>query len=298
MLLAKKAGAKNVNVKLNNLVEPLSKIGIIFIGNLLCSIGFNAFFIPNQLLSGGVVGLSIMTHYVTGLPTGLVILLINIPVFIIGSKLIDRKFTIYSFLSMLTLSFLMEATKGIDQYIQTGDILIEAIIGGAFIGIGMGIMFRNRVTQGGTDIIAAILKKKYNIGIGTLLLGINVLVLGVSSLLFGLRPAMYTLIALYISYQIVDKIQQGIDTKKTVMIISDKPQELADSIMEKLKRGATFLNGEGAYKKDNKKVIYCTVTSTQVGKLKSIVDEIDSDAFITINDAQEVKGRGFKSIGL
>ncbi|WP_202709982.1 YitT family protein [Sporosalibacterium faouarense] len=298
MLLAKKARARQVRVGVKDFAEPLSKLGIIFIANFICAIGFNAFFIPNQLLSGGVVGLAIMTHYLTDLPTGLITLFINVPIFIIGSKLVDKKFAFYSFLSMLTLSFLLEATRGIHQYIQTGDMLIETIFGGVLIGLGMGLLFRNRVSQGGTDIIAAIMKKKYNIGIGTVLLTVNVLILGISSLLFGLRPAMYTLIALYISYQIVDKVQQGFDTKKTVIIVSSRPQELADAIIQKLHRGATFLNGEGAYNKDNKKIIYCTIMSTQVSKLKSIVDEIDIDAFITINDVNEVKGRGFKSIGI
>ncbi|QIB28189.1 YitT family protein [Caloranaerobacter azorensis] len=275
-----------------------SKIVFILLGNLFCSIAFNGFFVPNHLLSGGVGGISIMIHFLTNLPIGLIIFIINIPIFIIGAKIIDKKFTAYSFISMLTLSFLLELTRGIDQLIMMDDILLAAIFGGILNGLGMGLLFRNRTSQGGLDIIAAIFKKKYNINIGTGLMGFNTIIIALSSVLFGLKPAMYTLIALYTAYKIVDKVQEGLDTKKNVIIISDKSQELGEAIQKKLQRGVTFLKGEGGYTKNNKNVIYCIVTSTQVGKLKEIVEEVDPSAFMTINNIQEVKGRGFKSVGI
>ncbi|EOD01888.1 hypothetical protein, YitT family [Caldisalinibacter kiritimatiensis] len=259
---------------------------------------FNGFFIPNHLLSGGVGGIAIMAHYLTNIHTGLIIFIINVPIFIIGAKFIDKEFIIYSFVSMFTMSVLLSVTEGIDQYIKTNDMLLEAIFGGALNGLGMGIMFRNRASQGGVDIIAAVAKKKFNVNLGTALMGVNLLIIGLSSVLFGLKPAMYTIIGLYIGYQIVDKIQCGLDTKKTVIIISDKSQQLADEIIVKLKRGATLIDGQGAYSKNNKKLIYCTIMSSQLAKLKELVEEIDPDAFITVNDAQEVKGKGFKHVGI
>ncbi len=293
MQLAKKAHSYSTDV-----VNLVNRLLAIFIANLLCAVAYNGFFIPNQLLSGGVGGIAIMIHYLTDLPTGVVMLVVNIPIFIIGARLIDKEFAIFSFLSMSSISLLLGLTDGIHHYIQINDILLEAIFGGLLNGLGMGIMFRNRASQGGMDIIAAIFKKKFNINIGTVLMGVNILIVGSSSLLFGIRPAMYTIIALYIAYQVVDKIQCGLETKKTVVIISDRPKELADAIINKLNRGATFLKGEGAYSRNNKNIIYCTITSTQVCKLKEIADEVDPNAFITINDTEEVKGRGFKNIGI
>jgi uncharacterized membrane-anchored protein YitT (DUF2179 family) len=281
-----------------DLIKILMKLTSIFIGDLLCAIAFNGFFIPNQLLSGGIGGIAIVAHYLTNISTGLLIFIINIPIFILGSKAIDREFTIYSFISMLGMSFALGITEGINQYIKVDDILLAAIFGGALNGLGMGIMFRNRASQGGIDIIAAIAKKRLNINLGTVLMGVNILIIGTSSVLFGLKPAMYTIIGLYISYQIVDKVQIGLDTKKTVIIISDKGEELGNAIIQRLKRGATFLNGEGAYSKCNKKVIYCTILSSQLAKLKEIVEEVDPNAFVTVSDAQEVKGRGFKNVGI
>ncbi|WP_250160063.1 YitT family protein [Caloranaerobacter azorensis] len=290
--------AKRASFTSENLMDYSSKIVFILLGNLFCSIAFNGFFVPNHLLSGGVGGISIMIHFLTNLPIGLIIFIINIPIFIIGAKIIDKKFTAYSFISMLTLSFLLELTRGIDQLIMMDDILLAAIFGGILNGLGMGLLFRNRTSQGGLDIIAAIFKKKYNINIGTGLMGFNTIIIALSSVLFGLKPAMYTLIALYTAYKIVDKVQEGLDTKKNVIIISDKSQELGEAIQKKLQRGVTFLKGEGGYTKNNKNVIYCIVTSTQVGKLKEIVEEVDPSAFMTINNIQEVKGRGFKSVGI
>ncbi|RKD30008.1 YitT family protein [Thermohalobacter berrensis] len=289
---------KKLNTSSSSFGEYSSKIALIFLGNLLCSVAFNGFFIPNHMISGGVSGIAMMIHYLTQLPIGLVVFVINLPIFIVGAKTIDKKFATFSFISMLALSFLLEITRGIDQYIQLNDILLAAIFGGILNGLGLGLMFRNRASQGGLDIIAAIFKKKYNVNVGTGLLGFNTLVIGVSSTLFGLVPAMYTLIALYMAYKILDRVQAGLDTKKNVIIVSDKYDELGEVILKKLKRGVTFLQGEGGYSKNNKKVIYCIVTSSQVSKLKEIVDEIDPSAFMTINDIEEVKGRGFKSVGI
>ncbi|MTI68509.1 MAG: YitT family protein [Firmicutes bacterium] len=279
-------------------MKVITKLATIVLSVFLCSVAFNGFFIPNNLLSGGAGGLAIMIHYLTDLPTGLLVFLINIPIFIVGLRVIDKKFVIYSFVAMVSMSFLLSATEDVYKYIQINDLLLESMLGGVLNGVGMGLLFRNKSSQGGFDIIAAVVKKKFNINVGTALLGVNIVIIGFSSILFGVRLALYTMLGLYISYQLVDKVQTGLDTKKTVIIISEKPQELANVIINKLKRGATFLNGEGAYSNNNKKIIYCTIMSTQVGKLKDIVEEVDSNAFITINDTEEVKGRGFKNIGI
>jgi len=196
--------SKNVSVNVN-------KLGAIILGNTLCSIALNGFFIPNKLLSGGVGGVSIMIYFLTQIPTSLLIFLINIPIFLIGMKIIDKEFAAYSFISMLFLSFSMELTADIGKYIVLDDIVLAAVFGAIFNGLGMGILFRNRVSQGGLDIIAAILKKKYNINVGTGLMVFNTFIVAIASTLFGLKPAMYTLIAMYIAYQIVDKVQEGLD---------------------------------------------------------------------------------------
>ncbi len=285
--------SKKLNTK-----EIIIKILFIIIGNLFCSIAFNVFFIPNRLLSGGVGGLGIIIQYLTGIPTGISVFFLNIPIFLLGSKLIDREFTIYAFISMLIYSSILTITRKLGSYFVVDDIILAAVFGGIFNGIGMGLMFRNRTSQGGFDIIAAILKKKYNINIGSGLMAANTIIVSLSSFLFGYKSAMYTLIAMYIGYAVVDKVQLGLNVKKNVIIVSEKADLVAEAILNQLNRGVTFLEGMGGYTHEDKKVIYCIVTSRETAKLKEIVEEIDPMAFFTINDVVEVRGKGFKNVGI
>lgn len=282
----------------DNKFEIIKKLFFVFLGNLLCAIAFNAFFIPSNLLSGGVGGVAILIQYLTDISSGIAVFVINIPLFILGFKKIDRQFLFYAFISMFTLSFLLTLTRDIGNYFQMEDVLLGAVFGGVLNGIGMGLMFRNRTCQGGLDIVAIILKNKYNINIGTGLMAVNTVIISLSSLLLGYKSAMYTLIAMYIGYQVLDKVQVGFDVRKNVVIISDKEEELAHAIIERLNRGVTYLEGMGAFTNEDKKVLYCIVTSKEIAKLKVIVDEIDPAAFLTINDVVEVKGKGFKNVGV
>lgn len=275
--------------------EIMRKIFFILFGNLLCSIAINLFFVPNGLVSGGVGGLGIMLQYLADIPTGISVFVINLPIFFAGHKMLDKKFLIYAFISTFVFSSLLTMTRGIGQYLVIDDILLAAVFGAIFNGLGMGLMFKNGTCQAGFDVIAAILKKKYNINIGTGLMTVNTIIISLSSLLFGYKRAMYTLIALYIAYQILDKVQTGFNVQKNIIIVSDKSNELSLAIMEEMNRGVTFLKGEGGYTNDEKNIIYCILTSREIGKLKEIVKQIDPNAFFTINDVIEVKGSGFKS---
>lgn len=212
--------------------------------------------------------------------------------------MVDKEFAIYGFISMFVFSILLTVTNGFDKYIVLEDILLGAVIGGVFNGVGMGLMFRNRTSQGGLDIIAAILKRKYNLNIGTGLMAINTVIISLSSFLFGIRPAMYTLISMYIGYQVLDKVQTGFNLMKNVLIVSNKSEELTAAIISRLNRSITLLEGRGGYKKEDKEVIYCIVKSNEIIKLKDIVDSIDPTAFLIINDVIEVKGSTFKEVGI
>lgn len=275
--------------------EIMRKLFFIVLGNFLCSIAINVFFIPNGLLSGGMSGIGIILQYIADIPAGISVFVLNLPIFLLGYKMLDKKFLVYAFISTFILSSTLVLTKEFSQFFMIEDIFLGAIFGAIFNGVGMGLMFKNGTCQGGFDVIAAILKKKFNINIGTGLMAVNTVVISSSSLLFGYRRAMYTLIAMYIGYNILDKVQIGLNIQKNVIIISNKSDEMSDAIMKKLHRGVTFLKGEGAYTNEEKKIIYCTITSREVVKLKEIVNKVDPRAFLTINDVVEVKGRGFKT---
>ncbi len=279
-----------------DLKEVITKIFFIVVGNLLCSLAFNLFFVPNGLLSGGVGGIAIMTQYLTEIPAGISVFLINLPIFVIGVRMLDKKFITYAFISMFVFSSWLTITKNFSQYFIVEDILLGAIFGAVLNGLGMGLMFRNGTCQGGLDVVAAILKRKFNVNIGTGLMMVNTVIIAMSSLLFGYKPAMYTLISMYIGYQILDKVQTGFNVQKNVVIVSDKSKELSTAIIEEMHRGVTFLKGQGGYTQEDKNIIYCILTSREIAKLKGIVNEVDPKAFFTITDVVEVKGKGFKSL--
>lgn len=290
-------------MKTNKIEKPIlggpreigTKIFFIVLGNLLCALAINLFFVPNGLLSGGVGGIAIMIQYLTDLPTGISVFLMNLPLFVLGAKMLDRKFVVYAFISMIVFSSWLTITKGFSQYFIVDDILLGSIFGAVFNGIGMGLMFRHGTCQGGFDVIAAILKRKYNMNIGTGLMMANTIIISFSSLLFGYKSAMYTLIAMYTGYQILDKVQVGFNVQKNVIIVSEESKELSLAIIKRLHRGVTFLKGQGGYTQEDRNIIYCTLTSREIAKLKEIVNDVDPKAFFTITDVVEVKGKGFKT---
>lgn len=274
--------------------QKLKKFIMIFIANVFSAIAFNGFLIPNNLLSGGIGGLAVMFFYLTGISTAIFVIGINIPLFALGQKFVDKEFAFNSIVSMLCFSFLLSITGDISSYVKINDLLIETILGGVLNGIGMGILFSNKSSQGGTDIIAAVIKRKFNIPLGTILMSINAIILSISSVLFGFRLAMYTIIALFVSYQVMDKVKRGINPEQNAMIISSESDTITREITDCLNRSATLVEGQGAYSKNVKQIIYCTLPTIEIGKLKEIVENVDPSAFIAINDLSEVRGGGFK----
>jgi uncharacterized membrane-anchored protein YitT (DUF2179 family) len=278
--------------------ESLIRLFFICLGSFITAMAINAFIIPHKLLSGGITGISIIIQYTTNLPSGYLILLFNIPIFLIGLKAVDKDFILYSLIGMVSLSGFLIITKDISKVLVVNDMLLSCIYGGVIGGIGAGIVFRNRASQGGIDIIAVIIKRKVGTSIASLSFAMNLFVVAVGTMIGSIEKAMYTLILMYITSIVIDKVIGGFDIKKMLLIISDKEEEVASAIMQDLDRGVTFFYGEGAYTGDKKRVLYCIITVKQLSRIQKIVEEIDSSAFISIVDASEVKGHGFKKTAL
>lgn len=289
MIAAKQLAHKKITVP-----PVLIHVGIQVSANLICAIAFNMFYIPNHFLSGGLSGISILLEYLFQIPTAVTIFVLNLPLFLIGARKIDGEFIRNTIISVTLFSLLLSLTNPLRGSVQIEDPLLMAIIGGAINGIGMGLLFRHKMSQGGFDIIAAIIKKKRNMEIGTVLMGLNGILILVSSIVFDLRSAMYTLVALFVSYQVMDRVRKGTNREKTVMIISDETDAIAQSIHLELNRGSTFLKGNGGYSREEKTVIYTTITNTQMGALREIVRQKDENAFMAVTEATEVEGNGFQ----
>lgn len=282
--------------KVNTVLEDnlFVRYTVIIIGMLIACIGINGFLRPAHLLSGGVTGIAAIINYITNINIGLLTFLINIPIFILGFIFLEKDFCITSLINMALFSILLGVTQDINKIIPVNDILLQSVFGGILSGIGSGIVFRTKSSQGGTDIIGAILKFKQNIPVKNTTLTANLMIVLVGGMIFGMNLALYTLIGFYISASAMSFVKDALIDEKSVMVISKESGVIAKEIMSTLVRGVTFLDAEGAYTNEKKKIIYCIVLSKEIPKIKEIALKYDQKAFISVNDVTEVKGRGFK----
>lgn len=264
----------------------------IVLGAFLVAASLNVLLIPYGLLTGGVAGLALVILYTFKIPVFITIFLLNIPIFWLGAREISWQFLWYSLAGALLLVLLLPATEGLIPPPQV-DLILAAIFGGAVHGIGLGMVFRGRGSTGGTDIIAVILRKKKNMGIGEVGFYSNLLVIGISLALFPLNIALYSILAIYMAGKMTDMVITGINTQKSVIIISNKPFEIGNRIINEMHRGVTYLAGIGAFTREEKTVVNCVTNRFEIAKLKGIVSETDPGAFVYIYDASEVLGKGF-----
>lgn len=269
------------------------RYGLIFLGCLISSGSINLFLVPHQLLSGGVSGIAIIFYYLFQLPIGLQMLVMNIPLLIAAYKTLGKIYTVDVIFGTVLFSITIDALQFLANYHVVSDPMLASIFGGVFNGIGYGIIFRANGSSGGLDIVAAILKKYYSLNMGSVIFAFNCVIMVAAAALFGLELAMFTLISMFLSSALTDKVIAGFNNKKTVIIISDKTAVIADEIIKEVGRGVTFLKGEGAFTHKSKDIIFVVVNLTQIGKLKLITDAIDPMAFMIVLDANEVMGRGF-----
>lgn len=254
---------------------------------------------PNLLISGGLTGLSILTSNVTGISLPLLIFILNIPTSVLSFFFLDRDFTFFSTLSILLLSiFASFYQKILPGFYLTKEPILACIFGGLLNGIGMGIAFRNGTSTGGLDIVAAILKKKFNITIGSVLMGINFIIVSSLGYFFSIDKVLFTLILMFINYNVVDKIQLGVGKQKQVLAISEKNEEIAREIYKEVHRGATYIKGVTSYKKKDVYILYVVCSSKQLVKIRQIIREIDPDAFVAVSDTSEILGNGFKELSV
>lgn len=268
------------------------RILMIVIGVTLEAVALEIFLVPNSIIDGGVVGLSIMAAHLSGWPIGIFLIVINSPFFVIGYKEMGKTFTVTSAGAVVLLSFLTTLFGPVHRF--TSDPLLAAVFGGIIMGIGVGLVVRNGGSSDGTEILAVLFNEKTPFSVGEVVLFINIFILASAGFVFNWNSAMYSLIAYFIAYKMIDITSEGLDSSKAVWIISDEHQEIGDALNDRLGRGVTFLNGEGAYTGDNKNVIFTVISRLEEAKVKNIVDSIDKQAFLAISDIHDVKGGRFK----
>jgi len=264
----------------------------ILVGALLMAVGLEFFLVPNEVIDGGIVGISIILSHLTDVQIGFYIFVLNLPFFFIGYKQIGKTFALSTLLGVIILSIATSIFH--DLPVLTGDPLLATVFGRIVLGVGVGIVIRYGGSLDGTEILAILFNKRTPFSVGETIMFFNLFILGSAGFVFGWDRAMYSLMAYFIAFKTIDIVIQGLDESKSAWIISEQYEQIGEAILARLGRGVTYLNGEGAYTGDDKKVIFCVITRLEEAKLKAIIDEIDPSAFFAVAAIAEVRGGRFK----
>lgn len=301
---------QKLNLKQIDWKETVKTYLLIILGTFIMSIGFVVFISPLKLAPGGVYGIAIILHHVFNFPIGLSGICLDLPLLLIGTLWLGPRFGVKTLVGVITLPAFISLWEKIYGYApliasasdpMTADpsaTFILALCGGVLIGLGLGLIFKTRATSGGTDIIAMIIGKYVkHIPLGTLLIIVDsTIVLAALAVFKDWTVPLYSWLVIYVTGLVMDKVIAGFSSNKAVLIISDQYEEIRQHIFDELDRGGTYLNGEGMYNHDEKKVIFTSISPKQLPILIHFVHEIDPKAFISVLDASETLGDGFMSL--
>ena len=270
-------------------------INVLFntIGAFLAAFALECFLVPNQIIDGGIVGVSIMVSYVTKINLGIFLVALNIPFLILALNEFGKKFIFLAFYSVGMLALFVNFVSNHFPII-THDLLLSAVFGGGILGTGVGIVLKNNACMDGTEILSMKIAKKLPYSVGEIIMFFNVFIFGCAGFLYGWAQAMYSTLTYIIAYKAIDAIVEGLSEEKSIRIISDKGHELGQAIIEKLNKTVTYIEAQGGYSKAQKTMIYCIVPRIELYKLKELVVSMDENAFLSIENVHEVYGKRYK----
>jgi uncharacterized membrane-anchored protein YitT (DUF2179 family) len=281
------------------LVRHLIQYAAIVLGSFIYALGFQLFMLPNNIVAGGVTGVAMIINAFTHWPIGLMVILINIPIFAYGWRHFGLEFLLASVAGMAISSAFVDLLAMFNLPAATLDPMLASIIGGVIKGAGLGMIYYVGATTGGVDIVAKVLRQKQpHINFGTIVMMIDIAIIAAYAIaLHKLESAMYSMIAMFVVSKVIDAALYGIDNSVLCYIISEKSRELTQEIINgTMHRGVTLLQGEGAYSHAPKKVILCVIKRTQIAALRRVVRSVDEHAFFVVSDAKNVFGKGFDNI--
>lgn len=267
----------------------LSKMFFLTVGPFVAAFALEIFLVPNNIIDGGIVGISIILSYLTKINLGLLIFIINIPFFFLAFNKIGKKFVLQTFyaIGMLSLALNFFTTH---EHPVTHDLLLSTVFGGIILGAGVGLVLKNEGSLDGTEIMSLVLSKKFGFSVGEWIMLFNIFIYGAAGIVFGWNKAMYAVLTYFIAFRVIDVVLEGLNSAKSIEVISEKATEIGQELLEKLDIGVTYLKGIGAYSGTEKTLIYCVVSRLELAKMKEIIKRIDPNAFISIVDVHEAYG--------
>lgn len=274
-----------------NILDNFLSFLLITLGATLAALALEIFLVPNNIIDGGIIGISIMISYITKVKLSILTFVLNIPFLILGYKQLGKSFLIKAAYAMLVFSILLEQFKPVPEL--TNDILLATVFGGLLLGIGVGFVIKFGACLDGTEVVAILINKKTSFSVGQVVMFLNFFIYSTSGLLFGWDRALYSILTYFITFKIIDMVSEGFEQAKAAMIITNHGEEIANSIYKHLGRTVTMLEGEGLIS-GKKVVLYAVVTRIEIPELKRIVAADDYSAFVTITDVNEIVGKHIK----
>lgn len=271
----------------------LNKLFFLTLGPFIAAFALEVFLVPNNIIDGGIVGISIILSYLTKFNLGLLIFLINIPFFLLAFNKIGKKFVIQTFYAIGMLSLAVNLISN-HAHPVTHDLLLSTVFGGIALGTGVGLVLKHEGSLDGTEIMSLVLSKKFGFSVGEWIMTFNIFIYGASGLVFGWNKAMYAVLTYFIAFRVIDVVLEGLNSAKSIRVISDKAHEIGQELIDKLDLGVTYINAVGAYSGAPKTIIYCVVSRLEMAKMKEIIKNIDPRAFISIVDVHEAYGGRMK----
>lgn len=266
----------------------------ILLGTAILAAAFSMFLIPNKIAAGGASGLGILLFHLWRLPVGVTVLLVNIPLFLLAWHFLGWRVVAHSLVGSMLFPLLLLLLDPLPAI--TSDLLLTSVFGGIAVGVGLGIVFRFQGSTGGTSLGALLINHFWGFSSGQSLVVADLLIILAAGLIFNAEVALFALLSLLVSAKVIDVVQEGFAYSKAALIISGEKEKIAARIMNELERGATFLEGKGAFTGAEREMILCIFAQSQVTRLKNIVSETDPNAFVIVTNVGEVLGEGFRRI--
>ena len=270
----------------------IAPLFFITVGAVIAAFALEEFLVPFTVLDGGIVGVSMIISQLSGLPLGVLTIVLNIPFVLMGFKRLGMRFLIKAVYAMIIFSVFLSVFK--DMKAVTDKEILVVAFGGVLLGIGVGLILRYGGCLDGTEIVAMFLSKNTEFSVGQIVLFFNIIIYGVAGLLFGPDRALYSLLTYFITSKVIDIVENGMEQGKSVMIITDHGKDIADKIYSQLGRTCTQMEGKGMVSNGKKTVLYCVITRVEVPAIKKIINDADVSAFMTISDVSEIVGNHIK----
>ena len=282
-----------MKTKNNNIFQQwIGPLFMITIGAVIAAFALEEFLVPFKILDGGVVGVSMIISQLTGAPLGVLTIVLNIPFMIVGFKRLGIRFLVKAIYAMTIFSIFLGVFENMKEV--TDQEILVVVFGGVLLGVGVGLILRYGGCLDGTEIVAMFLSKNTEFSVGQIVLFFNIIIYSVAGFLFGPDRALYSLLTYFITSKIIDIVENGMEQGKSVMIITDHGQEIADKIYTQLGRTCTQMEGRGMVSSGKKTVLYCVITRVEVPAIKKIINDADVSAFMTISDVSEIVGNHIK----